>query len=1479
MMELTLEKPAISDHFTIKRSKDFQEPKGSPLGEIENEFTGQNILILTPYEKGLEGKSYISSYERESIAKELAYFSRTRDVEVGTERTEILEGVVQKMLRDNPEVKTRVIIMNKGQGPEAFVLPDGSVFIGQSLLNELGSLDEVAGVLAHELGHLINKTSQRKTGDPTKDLGIGWIHEAASDDKVAPDLLEKANLNSVGLKDAIIKISGSHRGEIHQSGLSRGSQIVGAHTFIHFKTSSKENTQIPSILKKDSVKRTNLEMGYEFGREGRFEDLARVLPLLHVADLYSIYKDVWERELFDSDDTIIRKRECVKVFHSLFIKQLSEKGFTPSDIHCYFLLSQNSLGITDFSMIPKPQMLVDAIDRFSDFNGDYGYTFRRMQETLFGESVFEYFSDGNPPICQIVDNIKYKFYNPVYSKDSHGIPVATDSLLSIAEKISSLSESSWGSRNPRQVLSDLINSYINVLSKNKEYREQDKKNAEITYLLTRIKDLKIPVYLNQISYGQPEEIRQIITDILGTEDLNHLIDQFFQEFNIDRQKEFFSFLYNFRSHLKGRNISDTERKKYLDYFVSKVDYLNFSDLEEKSELTKKIIKFNMLSIVGLTLFEEDVPAFYEFMGKAMSSSGIDVDKLTREDLAQLGFNLLSMNRFVNRGLEVQGKSPDIEVNYTPIEIRDYDRYLQLPFLKRIVGEYGTPLIFSSIKDLHGYTRKIMSDYSYTSGNSPILFSDKLMGVVLGQSIRKNFVDLLQKGVPEEEMDHLYEFLSSYYPNEPKRNRFLKEIRKRYLYSEKIDLHQKIDYLIRNYDEIGDEATLLVADQIHTLDDYIYFREKIGQRLLSYLDVSSLTTEIAAIDFIGSRFVSRWEALLGTIKADDETKRSVSTEIAEEWIIGASHNYNPELKKISISDSQRSFFRSLSDSFASVKDLSFVQRFALVHKALVDTGGALTSNESKKELGKITVDSVPSSSSFVSSALRIGIEVGPPEFMSFPVAQMLAGRLFEALDLDKVDIAKLQNSHHIKKFQLKKEDIDALLRSSTRDVILFGESFHRNQDWLISRMANESNDSYQSIAQLLKKILFSSPNAEVKQKEYKLSISEEAIIGAVEMSGALGVRSLQLARQLGNNFSPEVDERLSDSLDSRPGLNKLAFWENLFKIYQQGESEDLRKFLRERLLTVDHLLGGGSLYTTFAGTVKDSEGNPRKIVVKLLNPNPELFIRAGWKTAQKVLSQIEDDKKQSRQDKEYAEKGKMFIDLAQEWCLRDINDATFEGDDDQFRQTVEGFNAEKERDLFYAPRRIINTYRVKSEEEAEGRTVNKFLNDPAVNSQQKQQVVSLIEEFYVYQLKHPDSLVHSDPHIGNFIVSFEDGMPKIGVIDRNMYLRLSRNEKEAFAELLETGDYKSFVPKFVDNVIERNKNRNPISRQALKYKILIGMKMEYDRQKKSKEGVNNFSLLKKLLSDLNREKLDIPLELRLMIRNIEAFRKLSERYNA
>lgn len=177
----------------VLSEKELKQPKPDIL---DDEFhVDPNLDILRPLPIT---DSDFSVRENETLQKgleeEFEYLSRTRQLEIDSERVKTLQDIMDKMT--GPEIKTRLVIMNKGEKVEGAVFPDGTVVISQSLFNYLDTIEELTGVLGHEIGHLINKTHRRVSQVPEgsiKQFGVKWVHEAAADLQAPPDCLRKSD--------------------------------------------------------------------------------------------------------------------------------------------------------------------------------------------------------------------------------------------------------------------------------------------------------------------------------------------------------------------------------------------------------------------------------------------------------------------------------------------------------------------------------------------------------------------------------------------------------------------------------------------------------------------------------------------------------------------------------------------------------------------------------------------------------------------------------------------------------------------------------------------------------------------------------------------------------------------------------------------------------------------------------------------------------------------------------------------------------------------------------------------------------------------------------------------------------------------------------------------------------------------------------------------------------------------------------------
>ena len=110
---------------------------------LENEHN-KRFTVLNPLKRViLKGRD-----ETPLAIKTLNYISATRNIETTSDRVIELQKYVDLMTKDTIAQGAKVVIMQRGVEPEAFVVPDGTIFINQALINTLSSIDEIGGVLA-----------------------------------------------------------------------------------------------------------------------------------------------------------------------------------------------------------------------------------------------------------------------------------------------------------------------------------------------------------------------------------------------------------------------------------------------------------------------------------------------------------------------------------------------------------------------------------------------------------------------------------------------------------------------------------------------------------------------------------------------------------------------------------------------------------------------------------------------------------------------------------------------------------------------------------------------------------------------------------------------------------------------------------------------------------------------------------------------------------------------------------------------------------------------------------------------------------------------------------------------------------------------------------------------------------------------------------------------------------------------------------
>ncbi|MDO8452730.1 MAG: hypothetical protein Q7S79_03175, partial [bacterium] len=606
-----------------------------------------------------------------------------------------------------------------------------------------------------------------------------------------------------------------------------------------------------------------------------------------------------------------------------------------------------------------------------------------------------------------------------------------------------------------------------------------------------------------------------------------------------------------------------------------------------------------------------------------------------------------------------------------------------------------------------------------------------------------------------------------------------------------------------------------------------------------------------------------------------------------------------LGKFLVSQTHRGWFKSVADEFDALQNTTDAQRFAIAHKALLDTHGAFANKENRQHFAGELIGLLGYKPGFIASALESACLKGEARFLGFPAANLLRSRLFRAYDVKSIDIVdvgkykqtindgdKEDDEGRFMSFAqyFKPGEMERIFSSSTRDITYFGATYRDSPNSVLARLAAESDAQYTLATKVLRKISGEDAETErVNGAKQILDRATEDIISSIESSSALGPKTLQISTQV-RDYPEPVAQRLANSFDSNPGMAKVLGWKYLDDLSKDDPA--LEAFLPTMRML--QKLGAGSLYTTQLGVLESGE----QVVIKMLNLNAEGQVDETFNTVQTILKDVE--KKNRGKYRDEARSALSLVEFSRDWCKREINDPTYEEDDDRFRLTVGRYNREADTERFFAPRRVFSSTRKVREKDGklmpthvmvEGMagetTLNKELQKENLPVVAKQEVVRELGKFCDYQLDTPAYqdesgkdvyLAWSDPHVGNLIVAPEG---KFGVIDRKMYLKLYKEDVDVLKKL-QTGDNLGFLNGLTARVMDVNNVRNPIARKVYSARVLGAVNIELLKQKASGKQ-DNLGLLRVANSTFEKAKLKVPAELRLMIRNIQAMKELKKRY--
>lgn len=1503
---------------------------------LEDEYSNRDkVTILTPNDDHL---SKSSSYQKvvNGVRKDMEYYSRTKKLETDTPRVKFLQDALDKML-EGTDHKGRVVIMNKGEIPDAHVYPEGTVFISQSLISKLDTVDELIAVLAHEAGHIINGTffkSMTYGTNALTRLGVGSVHEVAGDHVNAFAILEKLGYNTTALSTAFLKIGNAgDRGTVHQSLLTRASQNVGMHYLFDTATSSKPQEPLEESVWKLPAEKTHADQLREIAKTLDYEKMRELLPKLHERDFQEAFKicHLGADGVRESD---VKRDDLLDLSNKTALVRLHKAGYSTEEIDLFFICAQETLGTyahRSYNMIQNPEQVVAMTEKIADFY--YNRTYRAMQVEIFMRSKDLDENYEKPPDL-FLNALAHFTYNPDGRVNKRGIPLTEDKLFNVLNTLIHSPTVTVEEQHARghNALLAIATYAVSTYVKDDGSFDAD----EVLQFINRVKAADFPHFVpflyqpdSQLEHTlRHNSLKSQFIEAFGVkpvekepETAEQLIDRLLNKFNEYKRENFDDLLCGVKQLIHDESADNARKLALVRYLAAKIDALTLEgtlplrnylesprnlsrprvENAEEIEFNRQLIKLRLKTVGAMAFFGTDVDEFYTFLDKSLETAKID-------------FSQFSLNQLVefNNPFFQDGEPINLFCGYAPTTIHDfrkdhfriqnYERFKDVPFMQEMIKKIK-PVQADSLKEFE----KVRGGQSEVSRTWEIivrnLYSDRFECLLLGVPYREAFSHLLNKGIKPDEYSYSYGFIKNCYPASIEREELAREINKVYLQRKDIPLADRLNHLLFNFDELGPEGMIIVAEQISSPAEYLQFRERMKGRISEYLKGGKAVIKVALADYLSSELTHRFEDLFESSKNDPETQDKISTSVAIQWADAMFRGeggvvYDRQSGKATATSQGRSLFRSFTDLVQEVKSLSSLKRLAIAQKALTDSGGALTTSENRKKLGVIINESLDIASPFVRAVLQLGCERIKPEFLSFPVARMLAPLLFRALDLEAVRVDELEKfklyankrfypdvdttgsrNEYVELTKIIPEDrLVFLMTSDTRSALLFGSQYRNQPEGKFATMVVSSDNQYGEIRSWLQHQFIIEKTEEDEAKNI-LDPGTEAVIRGIEGSSALGVRSLQIARQL-HKFSEPVARRLDQSFDANPGLNKLLFWENLYRIAEQKGGEEIKQFIEEKLISIDNYLGGGSLYTTYGAVIKGENGEPRKVVLKMLNPNATLFIGESYTAAHGILETIAESEASSEADRLNANMGKTVVDLANKWCVNDINDPTFVEDDDRFRQTITAFKAGEGGLEFYAPERTFNSFKLKSEDEAEGRTLNKVLKDEAVPAETKQKIISRLHDFMLFQLTVPteesDFIVHSDPHVGNYMIDMSGEAPRIGVIDRSMYLKFAKEDVDVLRPLLESQDYRHFAYSLIQRMLDVNKVRGTRDRVRVTTNIMGKLISEYAKQKLSGKS-SNFELFRILNAELSSRDMEVPLEMQLMVRNIAALVELQKKY--
>lgn len=1568
------------------RSRHEKKEKGEGVSGYVDEYKWKGETLKPLKEVVVEGGKHVTQKVdlTKGIRRNLDYYSATRDLEVDSDRVRQLQGIADQMLEGTGKV-ARVVIMRKGTEADAFISPDGTVFFSQAALNKLDTLDEVGGVLAHELGHLILETSVRKVRrqmDEGRSIdndavikGIGWVHESASDQLTA-QLLEKAGLNSMGFAVAIAKLSGAERGVVHQTGMARSSQSVGNHFVVHYNTSDQEWQKLSDEFRGECIE-SQKQVALSAVEKLDDAELKMLLPLLHKRDLAEVYvaisrevkfprggrygesklrkvgRETGERvKSWRGRDNASRTTRMLRGVNEVLLGRMFEFGLSESEGKAYLLLQQ------DCGEMPPNNYLVTSKDDWVGISGSFDRLaeeigWLRIEDELFesarGYQIPNYLD--TEPVADLVTNFNRNYV--VEGVDVEGeLDISVDenalvmSLGRLSKHIDLLREKKrkiftgdligydrfhkevtgvvWTYLRRAYGLTAGIEGFVNedglrnclvALTRNRVTVDHDVLESLMRTCGTRDNQGK-----EVISEKNLEVLKSITLEVFARSEQgerNYLleVDEYFSKVrSADDLSRYGAFVAEMVAAIKESGLSDQERIKIFYRIMGSMRQVNFDrsydlltslgagkvvtvdsgekSLEERKRDNDALWRYSCGANLAMSLFSVDGEEFYEVMSEVMKEfqGRIDIHKLSRTQLVTLCSCLMPLGDQYNiKMFQVRtGRTEDRDLIVSSprgsekgVSINNHDRFAQLSLIEELAARTEIPRLTTvrgliDLVDMELVTLTSLHDRSKVRLN---MFDEPMFSLVYAGPIVQRFSELLEEGDLTAEPEAVYEFIDRFLPSNVDVQESRHVLGMEVLRSD-LTWPEKTSFALRYFDDLGPESLAIIARDLTTMTEYREFRERVKEKLDEYLSGSESLAKLWLSDFASS-FVKfgGYLRLLESVSGEKQNQENDTSYLAHQWLdqfmgrrgaVGV--EFNREDMTFSVSDTGRRVFRSFRDVVAALHNLSASERFGLVFKSLTERRGAFADDENRKELGRVVVEGLDMNSGFVERAIRVACRKGDPKMITFPISQVVGPLLFRSLDLDSVTMSQIDRFRSTLRSEygddISTEDIERILRSSTRDLQVFGGKYKAaGSTEMLARVASRDR-VYDQVVHRLKEGGAVTAQQETGSISEKVDPRVEAVFKAVEMTGALGVRQLQLLSQFYRFSDPVVRERAAKALDQNSGLDKLWYFENLLRMVEE-DSESEAALVIERA-KFGEKLGAGSLYTTYKGELDNLEtGEKEKVVFKLQNPNAKVFLASAYELSMTVFSELEKNPRYRK----LARIGMFTAELANAWCLKDLDDPYFVEDDARYRKFVSGLGTENGENAYQVPELRLNTQRLKSELQAsEGLTLNKAREQGGGGIDMDAQVKTLAKLFMAQfdeSVHEVDGekvwLFHSDPQLGNFIVDSDD-TSKQHIIDRNMYLRMTEREVGLLKKMVTEPIGTSLLGDFVDYVLDSNKIRNSATRMSIRASVMVGAGKEFVTQRLKGER-DSFAMVNGILSRLSARGCDTRLEMRLMLRNV------------